>query len=330
MAPDPATATDSQALSSIRDVIGIGSFTCIPGDRRREASSLRDFEEPLHSLGQDGDFGSLGCHSFREMSGPVENYVEDCIERALEDSGIESAAVDHIIFSTMDSTLRLLDSNFVARVLNTTGLVNCLPLLLSHRQCCSSMAALIYACQLFADRNVENVMVVAVDFISGDDNRILPFALFGDAVAACVVDRRPERGLRLAASSVGIDYAGLTGNDSFASRQEVAAGALGSAYREAGLQAEDVVRVFPCNLFKPFTLFNAAAVGIEEEKLHFSDTLREYGHCGNVDWMMNLVDYDESVGINDGDAFLALSSAPGFFACALLVASGQGDDLDDG
>jgi 3-oxoacyl-[acyl-carrier-protein] synthase-3 len=310
-----------QSRASTCDGVSVGSFACVPGDVQHEASSIQDFEERWRSLGAGTDFGAMGCRSFAKMSGPVEDYVASCVRRTVEQHGIAPEAVDHIVFSTMDGTLRLLRRDFVARTLDAAGLVRCLPILLSHQQCCSSLAALIYAQRLFADPAVENVVVVAFDFIVPEDDRIMPFALFGDAVTACMVTRRPRKGFRLAAFSVGIDHAGLTGRDSLASRQEVATDVLGNVYRAAGLSAGDVVRVFPTNLFKPLALFSAAAAGLETDKLHFSDTLERYGHCGNADWMMNLADYEESVGCRDGEAYLALASAPGFFACSLLVAS---------
>jgi len=70
------------------------------------------------------------------------------------------------------------------------------------------------------------------------------------------------------------------------------------------------------------TFFNSAAAGIDKTKLHFDTSFRRFGHCGIPEWMMNLIDYKETAGIEGGDVFLALASAPGFFACNLLLAQG--------
>jgi 3-oxoacyl-[acyl-carrier-protein] synthase III len=288
---------------------------------RADASSIPEFDVLWQSMGAGNDFGAMGCRRFTKMSRPVEEYVVDCVTRTIRDHGIEPQAVDHIVFSTMDCTLRLVRDDFAARVLDALGMVGCVPVVLSYRQCCGSQAALSYGCQLFADAAVENVVVVAFDFNAEDQDRIQPFALFGDAVATCMLSRGPGKGFRLAAASVGVDSAGVMGRDSVASRQQVAASVLSEVYRDAGIAADAVQQVFPSNLFQPLVLFNAASVGIPASKLHFNETLQRYGHCGNADWMMNLADYCTSTGVNDGETYLALASAPGFFAASVLVAS---------
>jgi N-acetylglutamate synthase-like GNAT family acetyltransferase len=300
--------------------VSIGSFACLAGDAERDAHSISEFDQLWGAVAPGADFDTMGCNSFREMSAPVEDYVVDCVKQTLAKHKVEPMEVDHIVFSMMDATLGLLGEDFVARVLDSIGMVGCIPAVLSYQQCCGSLAALTYGWQLFADEEVQNVLVVSLDFRSEDKDRVRSFALLGDAVTTCMIGRRPDQGFRLLASSVGVDHDGMMGRDSFGSRQKVARASLEKASRAAGVPIADVVRVFPTNLFKPLAQFNAAAAGIEKGKLHFSDTLERYGHCGNSDWMMNLVDYERSVGIGVGEPYLALASAPGFFACSLLVA----------
>jgi len=303
------------------DCIRIGSFAFVPGDDDAEAGEIPGFDELWREVGAGMAFGSMGFERFTKMSRPVEDYVVECVRATLRRSGVEASAVDHIVFSTGDCTFRHLRDDFVAYVLDALGAVNCVPVVLSYRQCCSSQAALAYGHQLFDDAAVQHVVVAAFDFNADDEDRVRPFAIFGDAAAACMISRRPAPGFRLAAAAAGVDHDGLMGRDTVASRQQVAAQALRNVYRDGGIAAEAVTRVFPSNLFKPLAQFNAAAVGIDAGRLHFDATRQRYGHCGNTDWMINLLDYEETVGCNDGEAYLALASAPGFFACSLLVAA---------
>lgn len=60
------------------------------------------------------------------------------------------------------------------------------------------------------------------------------------------------------------------------------------------------------------------ATGVPRERLHFTEPMRAYGHYGNCDWRINLVDYSGHDGLRPGELYLAQSSAPGFFACGLL------------
>jgi 3-oxoacyl-[acyl-carrier-protein] synthase III len=118
-----------------------------------------------------------------------------------------------------------------------------------------------------------------------------------------------------------VDDEGLRGHDTFVSRQQVADKALSSVLRASGRSLEQITKVFAANLHQPLTLFNATAAGLALNTLHFADTLAVYGHCGNCDWMINLIDYHEKVGIVPGQTYLAQASAQGFYACGLLEGS---------
>ena len=73
-------------------------------------------------------------------------------------------------------------------------------------------------------------------------------------------------------------------------------------------------------MFKPLTMFSTAAAGLDVGRLHYADNLAAYGHCGDCDWMINLGHYAETVGLEPGGTYVALASAPGFFAGAQLRA----------
>jgi 3-oxoacyl-[acyl-carrier-protein] synthase-3 len=260
----------------------------------------------------------MGCGTFRTMSRGAETYVIESVRRTLADRDVAPDQVDHLVLATTDACVGRVPRDFVARVLEGAGLVSCTPVAVSFPQCCSSVTALSYATRMFADAKVRNVVVAAFDFTADDSDRVRSFALFGDGVTTCLLSR-DDSGLRLVSSAVRTDYDGLLGRDSMTSRQVVAREAVGTVLATAGVGLGDVTMVFPTNLYTPLTLFNSAVVRIHKSKLHFADTLFAFGHCGNCDWMLNLVDYRDKVGIERGDANLVQASAPGFFACCLLT-----------
>src|SRR6266550_510819 len=301
------------------DAVGIGSFACGFGDLERKPEDIPGFDALWSAESSDADFATMGCGSFRKMTGPAETYVVDCVRRTLEHHGASPADVDRIVFATTDACLARLGRDFALTVLQTVGLVDCVPVVLSFQQCCSSLAALAYGWELFSDPAVDNVVVVSVDFTTDDSDRVRSFALFSDAAVSCLISRTGESRLRLVSSAVHVDFAGLVGRDSFASRQQVAQASYAAVLRAGGQPLDRVTKIFPTNLYKPVTLFNATVAGIHKSKLHFAETLRAYGHCANCDWMINLVDYESRVGIRPGETYLAQASAPGFFACGLLA-----------
>lgn len=85
----------------------------------------------------------------------------------------------------------------------------------------------------YGDERRFPVVLVAMDFTPSDRDRVKPFAFFGDAVATCLLGRG-RVGLRLLSSAIRLDPAGLAGEGSFASRQQVAQAAYGAAFEHGG------------------------------------------------------------------------------------------------
>lgn len=113
----------------------------------------------------------------------------------------------------------------------------------------------------YGDERRFPVVLVAMDFTPSDRDRVKPFAFFGDAVATCLLGRG-RVGLRLLSSAIRLDPAGLAGEDSFASRQQVAQAAYGAAFEHGGDAPAEVAKVFPTNLFQPLTGFGSSVVGV--------------------------------------------------------------------
>jgi 3-oxoacyl-[acyl-carrier-protein] synthase III len=305
-------------MALLPDDVGIGSFVCSFGDLPGRAEDIPGFDAIWDSVSPNSDLPTMGCGSFTRMSGPVEAYVVDCVKRALADHATPAADVDHLVVATTDACLGLLGRDFTTTVLGSVGMVNCMPVVLSGQQCCGSVTALRYGWERFADPDVHNVVLVSLDFTPDDRDRIRSFALFGDAVTSCVLSRGAGNELRLLSAAINLDYSGLSGRDSFVSRQQVAQASFSAVLGDGGRSIGDIAKVFPTNLFKPLTVFGAAAVGVRQSALHFAETLSTYGHCGNCDWMINLADYRNTTGLRPGELYLAQASAPGFFACGLL------------
>lgn len=311
-------------MPTYAEYLRIGSFASKFGDRERVPESIEGFDEICSARGLNLSLLSMGCGTFWQMTEPIESYITKCVSETLSASGVAAKCLNHIVFATVDKSVRYLDQDFARNILDYLGLVNCVPTLISMQQCVSSLAALNHACALFADATVNHVIVVAFDFVVDDSDRIQPFALFGDAVTSCMITRGNAAGLSLLSYGVNVDFAGLLGRDDFQSRKKVAEISLERVLKEGNARIEDVERCFTTNLFKPLALFNASSSGIHSSKLCI-DTLKSRAHCGNCDWMMNLNHYGQYAGFVRGQKYLVQSYAPGFFACGLLESSGDGN-----
>ncbi|WP_406631712.1 hypothetical protein [Amycolatopsis sp. WGS_07] len=303
--------------------IGIGSFACAFGDVECKPENIPDFEALWETVSFGTDFAEMGCTTYRKMSGPAEDYVVDSVRRTLRLAGVSAGEVDHLVFATSDPALALVPPDFASRVLLALGMEGCVPHVVSFQRCCSSLTALQHGERLFADPDVTNVAVVAFDFMPEDRDRVRSYAVFGDAAASCLLSRTGSGLVRLLSSAIKTDPEGLRGRDTFVSRKDVAERTLSAVLRAGGRRPEQLAKVFAANLHKPLTLFNATSVGLQPDTVHFADTLALYGHCGNADWMINLLDYHERFGIQSGETYLAQSLAPGFYACGLLEGLAQ-------
>jgi 3-oxoacyl-[acyl-carrier-protein] synthase III len=303
------------------DDVGVGSFAYAVGELEGKPADIPGFDTLWQSVSPQTDFATMGCETFRKMSGPPAPYVVDAVRRTLRDAGAAPTDVSHIVFATSDPTLARLPHDFAIGVLDAAGLTGCVPHLVSFQRCCSSQTALRHARHLFADPAVRNVLMVALDFTPDDRDRVRNYALFGDGAASCLLTRDTPGLVRLVSSAIHVDEEGLRGRDSILSRKEVADQALASVLAASGRRLEQITQVFPANLHQPLMLFNAAAAGLRPDRLHYADTLAAYGHCGNADWMINLADYHEKTGIVAGQTYLAQAPAQGFHACSLLEGS---------
>jgi 3-oxoacyl-[acyl-carrier-protein] synthase-3 len=301
------------------DGVRIGSFARDFGEVEAKPEQISGFDERWAEVAAGSSFAMMGCETFRKMDAPVVDHLVRCLHRSLELAGVDPAHVDHLVLSTKELCLPAVDGAFVTDVLDRVGLVNCTPLLLTLQRCSVSHTALRYATGLFADPTVTHVAFASFDVTADDLDRIRSFAIFGDAVTSCVLDRGTG-GLDLLATGLSVDYEGLFGRDTFATRQDVAARALGQVAERSGVELAGARAVFPTNMFKPLTMFSAAAAGLDVGRLHYADNLAAYGHCGDCDWMINLGHYAETVGMEPGETYIALASAPGFFAGAQLRA----------
>lgn len=297
---------------------GIGSFACVVGDVEGRPEHIPGFEDLWRAVSPDTAFAAMGTGTYRKMTGPLVPYLVDCVAKVLSAHGVRAAEVDRLVLATSDAVLGLLGRDVAVEVMRAAGLTACVPAIVSLQQCCSSLEALRYGWGLLG-ADARNVVLVALDFTPDDRDRVKSFALFGDAVAGCLISR-DHGDLTLAGTGLAADFSGMIGQDTFASRQAVARAALDQAFRQAGRVPGDVTKIFTSSLFAPIVSFNAMAAGQARELLHFQGPMTRYGHCGNADWLINLMDYTDKSGPERGALYLAQASAPGFFACALLEA----------
>jgi 3-oxoacyl-[acyl-carrier-protein] synthase III len=296
--------------------VKLTAFASVYGETTRSTDSIENFDELCQAQGLSMGMKMMGAESFTQIDRPIEKCIKECIEKTLATSGLKNDAIDYVIFTTVDKNLKHLNENFILDILGALNFTNCVPVLLSLQQCVSSVSAIDYAAKLLNNPNTENVIVVAFDKVYEEKDRIRSFAFFGDAVTSCLVHTKNE-GLALLSYDISLDYQGVLGNDDFKSRREMMVKTLENVFSATDITVQDVTKCFATNLYRPIAQFNVSASGIKGKQLYIK-TLKDYGHCGNCDWMMNLEHYQQETGFEKGQKFMVQSFAPGFFAASLF------------
>jgi 3-oxoacyl-[acyl-carrier-protein] synthase III len=300
--------------------LNLSGFACAFGELPRPPESIAQHEEICAAHGVSLELSTMGCKTFWQMTRKLESYVVASIAETLARSNVAADQVDAVLFASSDQNLPALHVDFTRNVLAELGLVRCIPTLISFQQCASSLAALAHARGLLADPSVSHVLLVAFDFVRLDCDRIKPFALFGDAVASCLVSRDRGIGLTLRSCGSAMDMKGLRGSDDFGSRRSVAARVLQEALSKANVKLPEIERVFSTNIYKPIAMFSTSMLGIRREQLYI-ETLAERAHCGNCDWMINLSHALQQGLISPARKYVIHASAPGFHAAGVLQAT---------
>lgn len=289
------------------------------GSTDRHFDSIANLDALIEARKIPMGLAAMGCENFGQITAPPEVAIKACIARTLERSGHAASEIDQLIFATSDNHLHQIGDTFARSIMIDLGLDRATPSLVGLQQCVGSLTAVDRAARLVDTGAAALVLVVAFDIVDDDDQRVQPFALFGDAVTTCLVGADRSGELCWQAHRTGLDPAGLRGEDDFASRKSTADAAIKGALGDAGIAIGDIKASFSTNFFKPIALFNANISGIASAKLAVP-TMKLRGHCGNCDWMMNLEAYCDAETLVPGDPFLAQAFAPGFSACAVLRA----------
>lgn len=296
-------------------------LSCEFGDTQCSFKDIEHFESQCATAGLETDLTQMGCNTFWKMTQPLQQYIYQAVKATLSKCALAPEAIDRVIFATSDDNLRWFSRDTVGEVLTALGLSNCTPMVVSLQQCASSLTALDTGKSLLTQGQAKNVLVVNFDFAVDDSRRITSFALFGDAVISYLLSTDPISSLTVGHSVIGVDYAGFSGKDDFASRVAVSKKVYDNIFAHYGSLADDIERFFSTNTYRPVATMSASLSGIHRSKLDI-DTLKDRAHCGICDWAINLENYlHQGEGyrvIEAGKKFAVQASAPGFFACTIL------------
>ncbi|MBM0106543.1 hypothetical protein JM946_17580 [Steroidobacter sp. S1-65] len=300
--------------------VALHSLSFELGNTQREVLSIDGVEGQFKRAGLPANTKMLGCRYFYEARQPLEEMISATMSRTLADAALDASEIDAFVFASARHTAESLDRSFVQRLLQKHGLQRAMPLAVSLQECLSLLTAIDVATRSLQDEDMRSALVVCFDVTPSDDDRVAPYGVLSDAASSCIVSKG-RSGLQILGYASGYDWQGATGTDDFNVRTRLGQSVLKKSLQRAGLQPQQLSKVFSTNFFEPISKVYAAALSLKQV---YTRTAASYGHCACSDPIINMLDYLHSNPAASGEHFMLQSYAPGFMAMLPLRATGRG------
>jgi len=183
-------------------------------------------------------------------------------------------------------------------------------------RCTTMLSAIQLANGLVAGNVYHDVLVIASDRITDEEDRFQNFAFFSDGAASCVVSAEPGE-LAIRAGAFVLDVPALDSPGRVDAR--LGRTNIDAITGRSQVSAREIALVLPSNLFVPIVRMNERQSGFRPDQLYLRN-IAERGHCFSADPVVNLVDSRPVDGWRPGDHLLLTSTVPGARVSVLLEA----------
>jgi 3-oxoacyl-[acyl-carrier-protein] synthase-3 len=205
--------------------------------------------------------------------------------------------------------------SFLAAVIAKCGLVNATTVGLTLGRCTNLLQALSIARALVLSGAYQRLLVITIDRMEEESERLENFALFSDGAASCLVvpSDYPVSGFAMLASAE---------SHQLQSEQKEISSSLACQVNDKIFSAvpivlADIDRLFHTNIYLPLCILKELQAGFSREQL-FTDNIPRIGHCFGADPLINLIDVGQVQGLRDHAYYLLAASVPGARVAILL------------
>lgn len=267
-----------------------------------------------------------GLTRYSVISGPMKALHADCIAETLDETGIEPASIDAVLF--FSSTFSSYDDHGdMVELCRSVGMTQALPIGIFLAQCSNFSYALMIARSLIESQGMRAVLLVGADALDESrGSRLLPASasVFSDAVLTCMVSPELTSGFliehcdhlvepQLSAIDPLSDQ--LKFIDLFAARiQDLCV----RTYSRTGRQPNDFTKLVLANLAIPVLKNYAAISGIPFSRVPTTN-ISKFGHCFAYDQLMTLATLTESGDIGSGDVACILGVGATYLFSSTVV-----------
>ena len=189
-------------------MLGIYGARYVLGEDERHVSAIPGFKDFLtrHQMIDEPEL--WGWSRFRVSQRPAFDLAATSASATLERIGGLGQEVDAVLFCATRFPIEVDDhADLTGHFLKRLGLRHAIPYGVTLNRCATLMAGLELAEALVHSGRRRAVLLVAVDVVTSDSDRLRPFAVFSDGAASCVVaaGRAPDvaQAVRSPAPSAG-------------------------------------------------------------------------------------------------------------------------------
>jgi len=230
--------------------------------------------------------------------------------QSLEQASLSVDTIDAVFLcsSNFDSSIGE-HCNFTREFLLRTGLTKSQCTGVTLKGCSTFLSVVELAASTVEAGLYDKVLIVTADLVESSKDRFRSYALFSDAAASCIVSSGTHLGeLKILATAGTTDSDQMYADAPFS--DDLATIANKIAFQRAGVEIQNVKRLFSNNLFLPVIVTKETEAGIDEEAIYI-DNIQDKGHCFGADAFINFCDFRRKQSILPGEIIMLAADAPG-------------------
>ncbi|WP_426193865.1 hypothetical protein [Massilia sp. DWR3-1-1] len=266
-----------------------------------------------------------GVQAFARLARPLDQVIADCVQGALDKSGLRGDAIDSVILVT-ESFAELFDDGRTAlsfrQIRNRCydlfyglGITRAVLLCATYGGCTNFLQASLLASSLVQQGLARQVLLVAAERFATLESRLMDEAvsIAGDGVAACVVSAAPPAG-----TAFRLDFIGMSPYKNIVPGADMAARLLEMfrSMKHAAADCYDACRMQPGDFRwvvlgdynRSTTLTYSRLLGFPPQRA-FLENVGQLGHIP-FDPLINLADLQHAQLVGDTDAVLLFLCGP--------------------
>jgi len=224
----------------------------------------------------------------------------------LDAAGVRPAEVDGLVLCSTSITGPAADhGEFFAELLAGIGLGDIAFYGVALNRCTNLLAGIDLASALVATGRYRRMLVITVDRVLDEAERMVSYALFSDAAASCLIGAEPAGpSFEVLGCANAQDASALAGTAEISS--ELARQVNHRLLEPHGMKLGDICGVMHLNIFLPLVTVKERQAGFTAEQIYTGNVSR-LGHCYAADPLINLVDRPTHA----GHQYLLVASVPG-------------------